>query len=406
MSEYVCKACGHIYNEEAGDPESGLAPGTLFEDIPDDWVCPLCGVTKRDFVPFEASVVEACAPVVTGRKGLDGAFRYDLVIVGAGTAGWEMAEAARASSAGRSIAIITGCSGHRYDKPLISVALAKGLTPESLVKECGTDAARRLGVDLYTNTQVVSITPREFRVRTTRGVMSYGDLVLAHGSRVRIPQALSERDCWRVNHLEHYRGLREQLNSGLKDILIIGAGLVGVEMANDLAIAGHKVILIDSQMRPLATLVRDHSALEPLLSAWTLLPIRFIGGVEVQRRQSMPGGRMRVQLSSGDCVEVDLILAATGLLTPDRLSESASLEWDNGICVNHRTLKTSREHVYAMGDCISVNGRVSRFIEPIRRQAKTIASQLGGNALVPYEVRELPIRIKASSYPITLPAVG
>ncbi len=50
---YICRACGLIYDEEKGDPDSGIAPGTRFEDIPDDWECPLCGVTKTDFEPFE-----------------------------------------------------------------------------------------------------------------------------------------------------------------------------------------------------------------------------------------------------------------------------------------------------------------------------------------------------------------
>ena len=47
--QYICRACGLIYDEEAGDPDSGLAPGTRFEAIPDDWVCPLCGAGKDQF---------------------------------------------------------------------------------------------------------------------------------------------------------------------------------------------------------------------------------------------------------------------------------------------------------------------------------------------------------------------
>lgn len=52
MKKYVCTACGYIYDPELGDPDSGIAPGTAFEDIPDDWVCPLCGVPKSDFDPI------------------------------------------------------------------------------------------------------------------------------------------------------------------------------------------------------------------------------------------------------------------------------------------------------------------------------------------------------------------
>jgi len=49
MDKYVCKVCGYVYDPEKGDPDGGIAPGTKFEDIPDDWVCPVCGVGKEDF---------------------------------------------------------------------------------------------------------------------------------------------------------------------------------------------------------------------------------------------------------------------------------------------------------------------------------------------------------------------
>ena len=49
MEKYVCKVCGYVYDPEKGDPDGGIAPGTKFEDIPDDWVCPICGVSKENF---------------------------------------------------------------------------------------------------------------------------------------------------------------------------------------------------------------------------------------------------------------------------------------------------------------------------------------------------------------------
>ena len=49
VNKYVCEACGYIYDPEVGDPDSGIAPGTKFEDIQEDWVCPLCGVSKESF---------------------------------------------------------------------------------------------------------------------------------------------------------------------------------------------------------------------------------------------------------------------------------------------------------------------------------------------------------------------
>ena len=49
MEKYVCLACGYIYDPAVGDSDGGIAPGTKFEDIPDDWVCPVCGVGKSEF---------------------------------------------------------------------------------------------------------------------------------------------------------------------------------------------------------------------------------------------------------------------------------------------------------------------------------------------------------------------
>ena len=50
MKKYRCEVCDWIYDPATGDPDSGIAPGTAFEDIPNDWVCPVCGVGKEDFV--------------------------------------------------------------------------------------------------------------------------------------------------------------------------------------------------------------------------------------------------------------------------------------------------------------------------------------------------------------------
>ena len=49
MKKYVCDLCGYIYDPALGDPDAGIKPGTSFENLPDDWTCPVCGATKEDF---------------------------------------------------------------------------------------------------------------------------------------------------------------------------------------------------------------------------------------------------------------------------------------------------------------------------------------------------------------------
>ncbi|MFP4025945.1 MAG: rubredoxin [Thiohalospira sp.] len=53
MKKYKCKVCGHIYDPKIGDHHGGIEPGTPFEDIPDDWKCPICGVSKKEYEPLD-----------------------------------------------------------------------------------------------------------------------------------------------------------------------------------------------------------------------------------------------------------------------------------------------------------------------------------------------------------------
>ena len=49
MKQYICSVCGYVYDEANGAPDDGIAPGTLWADLPEDWACPLCGAAKSEF---------------------------------------------------------------------------------------------------------------------------------------------------------------------------------------------------------------------------------------------------------------------------------------------------------------------------------------------------------------------
>ena len=401
---YICDACGYIYNEADGDPDGGLAPGTRYADIPDDWACPLCGVTKADFTPHTPPSMDALrasishsAPVAT--RGAAG-----VLIVGAGRAGWQMAEALRALDAEMPITVVTACAGDVYDKPMLSIAMARSTALEALVKESGAAAAARLAVRLLAHTHAVRICADTQQLRTTRGVLRYERLVLAHGAQAALPAALPAALCWRINHLAAYQKLRSALGkteeTGPKDVTIVGAGLIGSELANDLALGGHRVTLLDTQPEPLARWSAEGAGAQ-LLDAWKDLAIQFVGGVQVAQLEQV-AGRYRITTNCGQRFAADQVIAAAGLATPPRLAQSANLKWDNGIAVDPANLKTSNERIHAMGDCIAINGQPSRFVEPIARQARAIAADICGTAPVPYEPRAAVVRVKTTSRPLTL----
>lgn len=403
---FICRACGLIYDEGKGDADSGLAPGTRFADIPQDWACPLCGVTKSDFEPYVAEQPARQAKPTAERRATSAAARNNAgtVIVGAGRAGWQMAQALRERDADLPITLVTACNGDVYDKPMLSLALARGMAVDKLARENGAQAAQRLGVRLLAHTQAISITPDSRQLRTTRGTLRYRHLVLAHGARARSLPQLPDALCWRVNHLQVYTRFRRALGERAQRIAIVGAGLIGSEMANDLALAGHQVTLLDVQTRPIAGNLSDVQS-QQLLEAWCDLPLQFVGGVQVREVRSVPPsaqGDKQVFTESGQVFTVHHILVAAGLQTPNRLAASAGVAWNMGIDVHPDTLATSVEGIHALGDCISIAGQVSRFIEPIGRQAQAAAAGILGQALQPFQQTPVPLRVKTSSLPFTL----
>lgn len=404
---FICKACGLIYDEATGDADSGLAPGTRFADIPDDWACPLCGVGKADFEPHVvAELPQRRATSTASRLPQGAAARHNAgtVIVGAGRAGWQMAQALRERDADMPITLVTACNGDIYDKPMLSVAIARGMAVDKLARESGDQAAQRLGVRLLAHTQAVSITPGSRQLRTTRGTLRYRHLVLAHGAQARSLPQLPAALCWRINHLQAYARFRAVLGTSPQRIAIVGAGLIGSELANDLALAGHQVTLLDEQTRPLASCLSEVQS-QQLLAAWRDLPLRFVGGMQISGVTSLAAssqGDKQLSTSCGQTFTVDHIIVAAGLQTPSRLARSAGLAWNQGIDVQPDSLATSVEGIHALGDCISVNGQVSRFIEPIGRQAQTLAAGILGQAATPYHPVRVPLRVKTTSLPFTL----
>ena len=405
--QFICRVCGLIYDERLGDADSGLAAGTRWADIPDDWACPICGVGKADFEPY---VPEPATAVATRRptaaraatRGDDG-----VAIVGAGRAGWAVAQALREQGCPLPITLVSACNADVYDKPQLSVAVARGLDPTTLVRENAAAAAARLDVRLRSGTHAVAIDASARRLRTTLGTFRWRHLVLAQGAEPALPAVLPAALVWRVNDLAAYQRLRAALTGMPQRVAIIGAGLVGCELANDLALAGHTITLLDLQDRPLAAQV-PAVACQRLLQAWQGLPIEFRGGVQVAGVERQPDATtpLRIRLKDGSELHADQVIAATGLRTAGRLAASAGLAFDSvagGIVVSAECGATSVPGIHALGDCVVVDGQASRYIEPIARQARAIAAHLmQGGAPADGPVPPPLLRVKTSAWPITV----
>ena len=398
--QFICRACGLIYDEQTGDEDSGIAPGTRFEDIPDDWVCPLCGVMKADFEPYDHTAV---IPVrQDAGSGVRHASRATgIVIIGGGHAGWAAAEAVRALDAEVPLTLVTACVGDRYLKPELSIAMSRGATRETLVRETATRAAQRIGLQLLPETFVIGLSPALHQLRTTRGTLSYTSLVIAMGARPALPELLPPQLCWRINDLAAWSGLKQKMQQGPKRIVIVGAGMVGCELADDFVRAGHQVTLLDIQSQPLAALLPPLASAR-LCAGLASAGVRFVGAVQVEGVALSQAGSKHVFTRDGQVFEADEVVAATGLVTDTRFALGAGLRMDKGIAVNDATLQTSAQDVYALGDCVSIDGAPCRFIEPISKQAKAIAHAILNKPYAGYAHTQPVIRLKTTSIPVVI----
>lgn len=391
--QFLCRACGLIYDEGEGDPDGGLPPGTRFADIPEDWVCPVCGVGKADFEPYAGPRLAADLPAPSARPRTAG-----IVIVGAGIAGWSVAEAIRALDPDVPVTLVTACAGDAYHKPELSVALGRGFTRERLVKEAGRAKALRLGVRLMPQTFAVGLDAARRRLRTTQGTVAFTKLVLAQGAAPVLPASLPPHLVWRINSLDAWCALHAALKPASR-VAIIGAGMVGCELADDLARAGHAVSLLDRTALPLGALL-PQAAASRLAGRFASAGIAFTGGVEV-RRLSREGDVLVLETSAG-LFAADHVVSAMGLATEGRLARSAGLAFANGVVVDLLTLETSAPGIHALGDCISLSGAPCRFIEPIARQAQVIAHALLGRPCAPYAHVAPVIRLKTRVMPLVI----
>ncbi|MEJ2060440.1 MAG: FAD-dependent oxidoreductase [Gammaproteobacteria bacterium] len=400
---WICDACGFIYDEAKGDPDSGLAAGTRYEDIPDDWQCPLCGLSKSDLrlLP-EPQPAVAAAPVerpAANAGKCRGGNDY-VVIVGAGIAGWSAAEAIRRADPEVPLLLVSACEGLIYPKPALSMALAQGKSAEDLVEEDAYSRAAGLGMQVRTETRVIRIDAQKRRLVTAKGGIQYGTLVLALGAHQReLPVAGdAAADVLRVNDLLTYKKLRRRLEQGVRHITILGAGLIGCEFAEDLSGSGYAVKVVDPADRPLASLLPGEMG-DDLRRRLADKGVDWSFNDTLARLERRDEG-YRAALSSGAEFSTDLVLSAAGLVPNTDLAAKAGLDVNRGISVD-RHMRCSVPGIYALGDCAEVEGQVFAYIEPIRRQAETIAANLAGKETV-FEVTSPLIKIKTPTLPLTV----
>ena len=328
-----------------------------------------------------------------------------VVVVGSGMAAWTLIREFRKLDRQTPVTLVTRDSGDFYSKPMLSNALANGKSPTDLVNTSGIAMAEQLVVDIFGHTEVRAIDASAHRIDTSRGPIGYGRLVLALGADpITLPlQGDAAERVLSVNDLRDYATFRTALESGRR-VVIIGAGLIGCEFANDLAGAGFTVDVIDPASHPLGRLL-PAAAGKRLQQALTTAGVRFHMETTVERIDQADSG-LDMTLTNGDRLSADVVLSAVGLRPRLELAKNAGLHTARGIVVD-RQLQTSAPDIYALGDAAEVEGQVLPYVLPLMAAARTLAAHLAGQSA---ELRypAMPVAVKTPAMPLVVspPAAG
>lgn len=343
-----------------------------------------------------------------------------IVVLGAGLAGWSTVRELRKLQADVPVLLVTADSGDFYAKPSLSNAFAQKRTPEQLISTPAAKMVETLGVQLMAHSRVTAIDPQTCRLQVQQGdtvhTVAYRDLVIATGAQpIRLPlQGSAAARAMSVNSLDDFfkvflalgaHGISaDSSENGSKTVLIMGAGLIGCEFANDLAVGGYRVHVVDPGARPLAALVPEGVS-NALKAALAGVGVHWRLGTTVQALDShaAPSEQLTVTLANGESVLADLVLSAVGLRADTRLAQAAGLLCERGIVVDAQ-LQTSSPNIYALGDCAqyaSAGGRTLPYVMPIMTAAKALAATLAGTP-TPAVFPLMPVAIKTPALPVVV----
>lgn len=332
-----------------------------------------------------------------------------IVIIGSGMAGYTLAREYRKLNPEQELVMICADDASNYAKPTLSNALVGNKVPDQIALGNAEKMATQLNMRIEANTEVKAIRTADHELVLEKDgestVQAYSKLILAVGAnpiRLAIAGDGSD-DILVVNSLIDYRKFRETLDQAHeKRVLILGAGLIGCEFANDLQNTGHQATVIDLAPQPLGRLLPEHVA-KAFQQNLEETGIQFVLNTTVEKVNKGANGGYSVTLANGQQLEADVVLSAIGLQPNTALAKDADILFSRGIITN-TLLETNHEDIYAIGDCAEVNGTLLPYVMPLMQQARALAKTLSGvTTAVHYPA--MPVAVKTPAAPLTvLPA--
>ncbi|QHF47745.1 FAD-dependent oxidoreductase [Pseudomonas sp. S35] len=322
-----------------------------------------------------------------------------VVIIGTGLAGYNVAREFRKLDSETPLLLITADDGRSYSKPMLSTGFGKNKEADGLCMAEPGAMAEQLKAQVRTHTRVSGIDPGHKRLWIGEEAVAYRDLILAWGAQtVQVPvEGDAAELIFPINDLEDYARFRTAA-AGKHRVLLLGAGLIGCEFANDLILGGYEIDLVAPCEQVMPTLLHPAAA-GAVQAGLEGLGARFHLGPVLNRLQRTADG-LQAHLSDGEVIACDLVVSAIGLRPRIDLAAAAGLQTNRGIMVD-RHLKTSHANIYALGDCAEVDGLNLLYVMPLMTCARVLAQTLAGNATA-VSYGPMPVTVKTPVCPLVV----
>lgn len=320
-----------------------------------------------------------------------------IIVIGSGMAGYQFIREYRKLNTQQPLLLISKDNARVYNKTQLSTAFAKNKTAEDLTSFSAAQMAHKLDFDVLTNSNVSQILPDKKQILVNGLVLTYKSLILALGAspnELKLEKA-TQAPIYNINSLQEFHEFQQQLSKNTS-ISVIGGGLIGCEYANDLTAAGYKVTLHCAQTSLLVKNIPKELG-DALAQALTVQGAEVICNSLITHI-TQTAKNIELVNQKGQAYETDCVLSAIGLSPRTNLAKQAGLVVKTGIVVNE-FLQTSNPDIYALGDCIEIDGEPQMYVMPLMQGAKVIAHKLNG---LPsrYENRLIPVQVKTTALPI------
>ena len=320
-----------------------------------------------------------------------------IVIIGAGECGMRAALAARDAGYEGPITVIGDERALPYERPPLSKSDAMGAVEKPITS---LDALSEKAIDLKRGVSAIAIDREAQEVALSDGKsLQYGKLLLATGARPRTLICPGGERALVLRTIEDARAIYAAVETAT-NVVIVGAGLIGLEIAAKLRTRGLQVTVVEAEPRTLGRNVPERLATR-LAARHQEEGVSIICGVHTASCTDCG-----MELEDGRFLETDLVIAAIGVVPNIELAVSAGLSVENGIRVNGQ-LMTEDPLIYAAGDCATVRTSEGTYRRYETWQNAQSQGEIAGRNLAGGDVRfDVPVWFWSDQFDLGLPGVG